>query len=98
MCSITIGGPASMYGADGLNGPIDSILFPINHGILAFTGFSVVEPFLVHAPARMDLETRRLALLRYRERVLDLGAAPVIEYPRLADYDESYRLRPNLGG
>jgi NAD(P)H dehydrogenase (quinone) len=43
-----------MFGRDGLNGHIDSILFPINHGILAFTGFSVVEPFLVHAPARMD--------------------------------------------
>jgi NAD(P)H dehydrogenase (quinone) len=93
MCAITIGGPATMYGEDGLNGPIQNILFPINHGILAFTGFSVVEPFLVFAPARLDEAARRARLAAYRERVLSLGNAKLIDYPRLADYDESYRLK-----
>jgi NAD(P)H dehydrogenase (quinone) len=93
MCSVTIGGPASMYGADGLNGPIESILFPINHGMLAFTGFKVVEPFLVHAPARMDDADRTALLDRYRERVLAIGEAPLIAYRPLDDYDETYVLR-----
>jgi NAD(P)H dehydrogenase (quinone) len=44
MCSITIGGPSPIYSEQGLNGPISTILFPVNHGILSFTGFSVVEP------------------------------------------------------
>lgn len=93
MCAITIGGPETMYGADGLNGPIQSILFPINHGILAFTGFTVVEPFLVHAPARLDDETRAARLADYRGRVLGLMGAPVMSYPKLDDYDTAYRLR-----
>jgi NAD(P)H dehydrogenase (quinone) len=93
MCSVTIGGPASMYAERGLNGPIESILYPVNHGILYFTGFTVVEPFLVHAPARRSEAERMAELVRYRERVLALDAAPTIAYPRLAEFDEQYVLK-----
>ena len=93
MCSITIGGPSAMYSDVGLNGPISTILFPINHGILYFVGFSVVEPFLVHAPARLDDSARARELERYRDRVLALSSAPTIEYPGLAAYDDQYRLK-----
>jgi NAD(P)H dehydrogenase (quinone) len=93
MCAVTIGGPASMYAERGLNGAAESILFPINHGIFYFTGFTVIEPFLVHGPVRIG-EAKRIAYLaRYRDRILDLAAAPTIAYPGLADYDEHYVLR-----
>jgi NAD(P)H dehydrogenase (quinone) len=95
MLSVTIGGPASMYEPDGLNGDIHKqILFPINHGILAFTGFTVVEPFLVHGPARLTHEERTAHIERYRQRVLDIMSAPTIAFPKLADYDDKYRLKP----
>jgi NAD(P)H dehydrogenase (quinone) len=97
MCSLTIGGGPAMYSEHGLNGPLDSILFPINHGMLYFTGFTVIEPFVVHAPARITQEERLAHLARYRERVLGLAAAPTIAYPGLADYDEQYVLRRSLG-
>ena len=93
MCALTIGGPPPMYSERGLNGPIAAILFPINHGVLYFTGFTVIEPFLVHAPARKSAVERSAELARYRERVLALDAAPTIAYPKLADYDEHYVLR-----
>ena len=93
MCALTIGGPAPIYSEHGLNGPIDAILFPINHGMLYFTGFSVIEPFLVHGPARISQEERIAHLARYRERVLGLATAPTITYPKLADYDERLVLR-----
>jgi NAD(P)H dehydrogenase (quinone) len=89
MCSVTIGGPAPIYSSDGLNGPIEQILFPINHGMFYFTGFTVLEPFLVHAPARISEAQRSEALARYRARLLDAWRAPVIAYPKLADYDEN---------
>ena len=73
MCSVTIGGPPPIYSEHGLNGPIAAILFPINHGMLYFTGFTVIEPFLVHAPARIGDEERAVHLGRYRERVLGLA-------------------------
>ncbi len=93
MCALTIGGPPPMYSERGLNGPIAAILFPINHGVLYFTGFTVIEPFLVHAPARKSAVERSAELARYRERVLALDAAPTIAYPKLADYDEQYVLK-----
>ena len=93
MCSVTIGGLPPIYGERGLNGPIAAILFPINHGMLYFTGFTVVEPFLVHAPVRIGDAERAAYLVRYRERVIGLAAAPTIAYPKLADYDESYVLK-----
>jgi len=93
MCALTIGGPASIYSERGLNGPIGSILFPVNHGMLYFTGFTVVEPFLVHSPVRITAEERAAHLARYRERVLGLSGAPTISYPRLADYDERMVLK-----
>jgi len=93
MCSVTVGGPAAMYSERGLNGAIGAILFPINHGMLYFTGFTVIEPFLVHGPVRISHEERVAHLARYRQRVLDLGSAPTIAYPRLDDYDEHYVLK-----
>jgi NAD(P)H dehydrogenase (quinone) len=93
MCSVTVGGTSSMYSERGLNGPIASTLFPINHGMLYFTGFTVIEPFLVHAPARMTDEERAAVLVRYRERVMGLATAPAITYAKLADYDEHYVLK-----
>ena len=93
MCSVTIGGGAPMYSERGLNGPIDAILFPINHGMLYFTGFTVLEPFLVHGPARLSEAARAAELERYRAHVLGLATAPAIAYPKLAEYDERYVLR-----
>jgi len=93
MCSLTIGGGAAMYSAHGLNGPIGTILFPINHGILYFVGFSVIEPFLVHAPVRISAEERAAHLRAYEARVLSLDTAPTIAYPGLAEYDERYVLK-----
>ena len=78
---------------DRANGPTVAILFPINHGMLYFTGFTVVEPFLVHAPVRISDDERASYLARYRERVLKLDTAPTIAYPRLADYDEQFVLK-----
>src|SRR5690606_19754040 len=93
MCSLTIGGPPPIYSEHGLNGPISTILCPINHGMLYFVGFTVIEPFLVHAPARISDDARAAHLVRYRERVLNLASAPVIAYPKLAEFDEAYVLR-----
>jgi NAD(P)H dehydrogenase (quinone) len=87
MCSVTVGGPADAYSSVGAYGPLDPILRPINHGILGFVGFAVVEPFVVHAPARMSQEGRVDCLRAYRSRLLSLATAPVIPNPDMARYE-----------
>jgi len=98
MCAITIGGPPAIYSEFGLNGPIAAILFPINHGMLYFTGFTVIEPFLVHAPVRISDGERAACLDRYRQRVLGLPSAPTIAYPTLAEFDGHFVLKSPRAG
>jgi NAD(P)H dehydrogenase (quinone) len=87
MCSVTVGGSALMYSEHGAYGPIERALLPIHHGILAFVGFSVLEPFVVYGPARLTDDERRARLRSYRERVLALETAPAIPALDLAAYD-----------
>lgn len=54
MLVVTTGGWESHYGSRGVNGPIDDILFPIQHGILYYPGFDVLPPFVVYRTSRMD--------------------------------------------
>jgi NAD(P)H dehydrogenase (quinone) len=93
MLSVTIGGPAAMYTETGLNGEINALLHPINYGMLRFTGFDVVPPFLVYAPARMTNAERAAEIDRYRRTLLDLWEIEPIRYRSLRDYDERYVLR-----
>lgn len=94
MCSVTIGSASTLYEPTGLHGDIhDQVLFHINHGMLAFTGFTVVKPFLVHGPARMTPEQRDRELDRYAACVRSLWSLPTYAYEPLDKYDESFRLR-----
>lgn len=54
MLIVTTGGWESHYSPRGINGPIDDILFPIQHGILYYPGFEVVPPFVSYRTGRMD--------------------------------------------
>src|SRR5262245_30452899 len=87
MCSVTVGGSAEAYSEIGAYGPIAPILFPINHGILSLVGFTVVEPFIVHAPARMGSDERASCLTQYRRRLLSLTTAPTIPALDMTHYD-----------
>jgi NAD(P)H dehydrogenase (quinone) len=56
MLVVTTGGWESHYSPRGINGPIDDVLFPIQHGILYYPGFDVLPPFVVHRTSRMDAQ------------------------------------------
>jgi NAD(P)H dehydrogenase (quinone) len=54
MLIVTTGGWESHYSPRGINGPMDDVLFPIQHGILYYPGFDVLPPFLVYRTSRID--------------------------------------------
>lgn len=66
MLVVTTGGWDSHYAARGINGPIDDLLFPIQHGVLFYPGFDVLPPHVVHRTGRMDEA-------RYRQITRELG-------------------------
>lgn len=93
MLAISTGGPEHVFTDRGINGSMEKILFHINHGILYFNGFTVVEPVISWGVARADEDQRKQYLQRFAGRVLNIESAPVISYPRLEDYDDRYLLK-----
>jgi NAD(P)H dehydrogenase (quinone) len=91
MCSITVGGPPGAYTEHGIYGSMQTLLHPIHHGVLAFVGLTVVEPFIVHAPARLSAQQRQHELARFGQRLLALPSAPTIPMLRSADYEAFVR-------
>ncbi|MDR6568945.1 NAD(P)H dehydrogenase (quinone) [Chitinophaga ginsengisegetis] len=79
MLSLTIGGPEDAYISGGLHGDLENILKPIHRGIFQFTGFSVLEPQVIHGPARMSPEERALALEKWTERLTQIAEEAAIE-------------------
>jgi len=54
MLMVSMGGWASHYSARGINGALDDILFPIQHGILFYPGFDVMPPFAIYRTSKVD--------------------------------------------
>ena len=94
MLSLTTGGGAAPYSSEGVYGPIEPILYPIHHGILSFVGFSVIEPFVVYGPTRLDDAARAAELERYRGRLRTIDTAPVLPQLRSDDFENFVRKVP----
>ncbi len=93
MLSLTTGGPDTLYSPTGLNGDINDILFPIQHGMLYFVGFDVLPPFVAWAPAHVSQEKRLDYLKTYEQRLRSIGTTPSIQFHPLTDYNESLQLK-----
>ncbi len=100
MLIVTTGGWEEHYSARGINGPIDDLLFPINHGILYYPGFDVLPPFVAYKVDRLDDSGFEATAERLRERMRTLAITPLIPYRRQNGGDyliPSLQLRPGLG-
>ncbi len=64
--TLTTGGPEVAYGDEGKNGSLETILYPIQHGMLYFVGMEVLPPFVCFSPARIGDEERLKELNRYK--------------------------------
>lgn len=80
MVVVTTGGWEQHYSARGIGGPIDDLLFPINHGILFYTGFAVLPPFVAYRVDRFDQAAFQTIADRLRERVRSLTVTDPIPY------------------
>lgn len=89
MLIVTAGGWESHYSPRGINGPIDDILFPIQHGILYYPGFDVLPPYVVYRTGKMD--DSRFAKIRDElgERLDNLSKTAPIPFRKqnAGDYD-----------
>ncbi|RUF23377.1 flavodoxin family protein [Pseudomonas aeruginosa] len=91
MLVVTAGGWASHYGARGINGPIDDLLFPIQHGVLYYPGFAVLPPFVSYGVNRGHVSQSQYldTVSALEQRMDDLFTADPIPFRRqnFGDYD-----------
>lgn len=80
MLIVTAGGWPEHYSARGINGPIDDLLFPINHGILHYPGYEVLPPFVAYKVDLLGEAAFAAAASALRERLATLETTPPIAY------------------
>ncbi len=100
MLIVTAGGWQPHYGPRGVNGPIDDLLFPINHGILYYPGYTVLPPFVTYSADRVDEARFAATAESLRERMRTLETTTPIAYRQQngGDYHiPSMELREGLG-
>jgi NAD(P)H dehydrogenase (quinone) len=100
LVSITVGGREPHYSPRGVNGALDDVLFPIQHGTLFYPGMAVLAPFVVYQADRLVPEDWPAIAERYRARLHGLFAETPIPYRRQngGAYDAQQVLKPGLGG
>jgi len=89
MLIVTTGGWESHYSPRGINGPIDDILFPIQHGILYYPGFDVLPPYVIYRTGKMDearFEQAREALGQRLDNLWNTAPIP-FRKQNAGDYD-----------
>ncbi len=99
MLIVTAGGWAEHYSPRGVNGPIDDLLFPVNHGILHYPGYDVLPPFVAYRLDHFDEADFPQAAERLRERMRTLETTAPIPFRRQNGGDyliPSMELRPGL--
>ncbi|CAG8998629.1 MAG: Glutathione-regulated potassium-efflux system ancillary protein KefF [Candidatus Celerinatantimonas neptuna] len=80
MLVVSTGGQASNFSPRGVHGPIDDILFPIQHGMLFYPGFEVLPPFVIHHTHRIDEARYQNIYQSFAQRLNTLKQTAPIQY------------------
>lgn len=98
MLSITMGGRAPHYSERGVNGCLDDVLFPIQHGVLFYPGMAVLPPHTVFQANHISDERWQEIAESWRARLRGLFDEAPIPYRRqnAGHYDAQQVLKPGL--
>lgn len=96
MVAATTGTSADTYAPDGIDGDILNVLWPVHNGLLRYTGFDVLPPFVAYMPGRLDAGARQSYLDAYRARLLALETTEKLFFHPAEDYGANERLKPGV--
>ena len=96
MVAATTGTSADTYAPDGIDGDVLTVLWPIHNGLLRYSGFDVLPPYLAYMPGRLSQAGREACLEGYRDRLLSLDATPRLFFHPAEDYGPNERLKPGV--
>lgn len=82
MLIVTVGGWPEHYSSRGINGPIEDLLFPIQHGILFYPGLAVLPPFVAYKADKTSSSIFESTAEQLRERMRSIQTTEPIPYRR----------------
>ncbi|KAF5024416.1 hypothetical protein F66182_3502 [Fusarium sp. NRRL 66182] len=97
----TVGSGREYYSARGIPGPIQDLLFPINHGMLFYVGFDVLPSHVIYRADKMSEATFEEEAETLREKLRGLEVTKPIAYrhQNKGDYEiPALTLKPGLEG
>ncbi|NIL74662.1 MULTISPECIES: NAD(P)H-dependent oxidoreductase [Rhodococcus] len=99
MIVTSMGGSEHTVSPRGINGSLDELLFPIQHGFLWYTGMSVLPPVLVPSADRIGPDEYEHAEKTLHDRLASLFTDDPIPFRHQhgGEYDEKFVLRPEYG-
>ncbi|GAV53498.1 hypothetical protein ZYGR_0AI07820 [Zygosaccharomyces rouxii] len=75
-----IGGKGNTYSGRSVSGPIEDLLFPINHGIFFYAGYQALPPFVVFDSNFVDKNRFKAIESSLRERIATFESTKPIAY------------------
>ncbi|MES0099100.1 NAD(P)H-dependent oxidoreductase [Mesorhizobium sp. M0019] len=96
MVAATTGTSADTYAPDGIDGDILTVLWPIHNGVLRYSGFDVLPPFVAYMPGRVGEDGRKAYLETYRKRLEGIDGTPRLFFHPAEDYGRNERLKPGV--
>lgn len=96
MVATTTGTSADTYAPDGVDGDILAVLWPVHNGLLRYTGFDVLPPFVAYMPGRVGQAGREAYLDDYRLRLRNVTRTPPLFFHPAEDYGPNERLKPGV--
>ena len=95
---VTAGEDARSIGPRGISGDLESLLFPITHGVLWYVGIETLDLHVVHDADALGSAGGELEVKRLRERLRTLDAEPTLPFRRLRDgeYDGTRALHADI--
>jgi NAD(P)H dehydrogenase (quinone) len=99
MLIVSIGGREPHYSERGVNGRLDEILWPIQHGVLFYPGMEVLPPFVVYQSDRLTDEGWLDVAGACKTRINSLSTDTPIPFRTQngGHYDGQQVLKPGLG-
>lgn len=104
LLGVVAGGSEMDYGARGINGSLEQLLFPITHGTLFFAGMEVLPTFAVYGSVRMTEAGVDEAKGAFTKRLSSLFTDTPIpfRFQNKGDYPDHHQLAvevaPDLNG
>lgn len=92
MLTLTLGGREHMLDSDeAIHGKLEDMLRPLLRGTLAYTGMTVLPPFVAWHVPYVDDAARAQYLNDYEDRLRNLDSLTPLAFPSLDDFDDSMR-------